>query len=86
MRKIDKQKLIKNMPTFEEFKEMANFFLENNISTEVKKKDVLLEDNTAIIMVLCKKHLPEYSKILLIDDIFWIRQRHVKIIRAVNDS
>ena len=49
MRKIDKQKLIENMPTFEEFKEMVNFFLENNISIEVKKKDVLLEDDTAVV-------------------------------------
>ena len=38
MKKIDKQKLIENIPTFEKFKEMANFFLENNMSIEVKKK------------------------------------------------
>ena len=49
MKKIDKQKLIENIPTFEEFKEMANFLLKNNMSIEIKKKDdVLLENNTAM--------------------------------------
>ena len=49
MKKIDKQKLIENIPTFEEFKGMVNFFLENNMTTEVKKKDdVLSEGNTAM--------------------------------------